>query len=257
MLFCMIEGFASSEEGVEIHYLDNEGTSRDLAPLVIVPGMMGLASFHETEMAQLLPRRVISITHRGLGKNLPIEPGQGSFAQRVSDIAAVVDHLKMERYFLYGFSRGVSLIVAHALKRPLEIQGLIIHDCEPTYPKISEKARDALISAARPHIPARTVIAYWQDSEAVDLTSQLKQISCSALIIRGEKEGSLLSLERAKAMKLLLKNSQLATLPNSAHELSEIDRDSFVSSLQCFMSEKSINHSLGRSNHSNHDSAFS
>jgi pimeloyl-ACP methyl ester carboxylesterase len=233
----MKEDFARSRDGLDIHFLENEGADSNLIPLVIVPGMMGLAGFHEREMKKLLPRRVITITHRGLGKNQPIHPGQGSFAQRATDIAAVTDYLGLKKYFLYGFSRGVSLALAHTLRHPRNVAGLIFHDCEPTYPKISEKWRDNLISANRPHMPAQTVTAYWQDSEAIDLTSRLVETTCPILILRGEKEGSLLPFEKANAMKQLLASVQLSSLPNSAHELADTDQELFVSSISRFMSE--------------------
>jgi pimeloyl-ACP methyl ester carboxylesterase len=234
----MKESYAKSKDNVLIHFLDNEGSDSSLPPLVVVPGMMGLAGFHERELQELLPRRVIAITHRGLGKSQVIEPGQGSFAARTSDIATVVEHLDLEKYFLYGFSRGVSLVVAHSLKSPQRVLGLILHDCEPTYPKISEKWRDMLIAANRPHIPAKTVEAYCKDSELVDLNSRLNELPCPTLILRGEKEGSLLPEAKAKEMKEFLQNSEIMSLPNSAHELADLDHALFVRSLEQFMIEQ-------------------
>jgi hypothetical protein len=67
----MKESFAKSRDGLDIHFLETKGADPALIPLVIVPGMMGLASFHEEEMKKLRPRRVVSITHRGLGKTQP------------------------------------------------------------------------------------------------------------------------------------------------------------------------------------------
>ena len=229
------EGFATSKESLKIHFLDNEGDDPRAIPFVIVPGMMGLADFHGEELRSLRPRRAVAFTHRGLGKSDPICVGQGSFSQRTSDIRTAVRDIGLRRYFLYGFSRGVAMAVAHALEYPSEIAGLILHDCTPVYAKISEKWRDALISANRPHIPAETVTAYWQDSEAVDLSARLTEISCRTLILRGEKEGSLLPSEQACALQELLPRSEISTLPNTAHELADEDRIRFIDTLNAFM----------------------
>jgi pimeloyl-ACP methyl ester carboxylesterase len=232
----MKDSFARAKDGVNIHYLESGDSNPSLAPLVFVPGMMGIAEHLAEEMEGLQPRRTIALTHRGLGKNQKIQPGSGSFAHRCSDIEAVVKHLDLPKYFLYGFSRGVPMAVAHALEHPMRVAGLILHDCEPSYLKVSEKWRDMLIAANRPHIPAETVTAYWQDSEAIDLNPRLPEIRCPTLIFRGEKEGSLLPLEQATKMQKALGSAEIVNLPNSAHELATGDRDIFLNAIRRFIS---------------------
>lgn len=235
----MREGFAKSPDGIEIQFLENVGFDPSLAPIVFVPGMMGTAEIHQQELTDLLPRRAISFTHRGLGKSQKIQSGQATFEKRASDTSTVVRHLGLDRYFLYGFSRGVSLAVAHALQHAAEVRGLILHDCDASYVKCSERWTDMLIKANLPHAPAETIMAYARDSQAVDLNPQLKELTCPTLIFMGEKEGSLLPPQKAEAMKTLLRKSEVISLPHSAHALDDEDRAHFLSHLRRFAQDNS------------------
>jgi pimeloyl-ACP methyl ester carboxylesterase len=169
----MKEAFAIAHDGVQVHFVDNEGGDSKRIPLIIVPGMLGIAEHHEIELQELSPRRVIAISHRGLGKSGPISVGQGSFQQRVSDVEAVVRHLELKEYFLYAFSRGVALAVAHALKHKNSIKGMILHDCEPIYVAPSEKWYQQMLSLQKSHVFPSTLEAYWQDAHRVELMESM------------------------------------------------------------------------------------
>lgn len=230
----MKESFAVTADNLKIHVLESEAFDSNLIPLVIVPGMMGIAEHYLRQLQDFSPRRVITFSHRGLGKSEIIRPGLGSFQQRCSDIDSVCSHLGLTRYILYGFSRGVPMIVAQTMAHPERVRGLVLHDCEPVYFKPPEKWRDAVIAAKQSHIPQETVIAYWQDAEMVNLMDQLPKIFCPTLLLRGEKEGSLLPLQRAQTMMGLIKSGKMNSLPHSAHELADEDRNLFIKTMQDF-----------------------
>lgn len=228
----MKEGFALNLDGVHIHYIDNEIHS-DLLPLFIVPGMMGVAEHHELELKNL-PRRVIAMSHRGLGQSQKISAGQGGFESRVGDIAAVVDHLELTNYLLQGYSRGVSLAVEHTLRHPRNVRGLILHDCPPRYVRPSESWRDRLLALQKPWMPSETVTAYWQDAEDVDLTPRLREIGCPTLLLRGALEGTMLSPEHADSLASMLPNGRVRVLAQSAHEIGPEDLGAYLSILRDF-----------------------
>lgn len=230
----MTENFAMTSDGISIHYIDNLGSDSTLTPLVIVPGMMGIAEHHQAEISGLSPRRVIAITHRGLGKSGKVSKGQCSFGQRVTDIEAVISKLGISQYILYGFSRGVPLVVDYAIKNQNAVKALILHDCEPIYVRPSEKWYKHLASLNKAHMPTETIEAYWQDGANVDLTSEMSKFRCPILAIRGALEGSLLSLEKAEKLLSQCQNGRIAVLENSAHEVSNGDKEAFIKHLSEF-----------------------
>lgn len=236
------DNFVTTRDGISIHYTDNLGSDATLVPLVIVPGMMGIAEHHQNEIRELLPRRVIAITHRGLGKSGKVLPGQCSFEQRAMDIEAVISKLGISQYILYGFSRGVALAVKHASKNLGSVKAMILHDCEPVYLRPSEKWCNHLKNLNRPHMPAETIEAYWQDGTNVDLTSELSKFSCPVLVIRGALEGSLLPPEKAEKLLSQVPSGQMAVLENSSHEVSSSDKDRFVTILKEFCRQVEIGH---------------
>ncbi|WP_413288258.1 alpha/beta fold hydrolase [Bdellovibrio sp. HCB337] len=229
----MKDQFAIASDGTQIHYLDNEGSDSAI-PLIIMPGMLGIAEHHQTEVAGLAPRRVIALSNRGLGKSGKVSPGMCSFEQRASDINAVVNALGLKEYVLYGFSRGVPLVVQHALQNPKAVKALVLHDCEPIYIRPSEKWRDHFSGLQKPHFSKETIEAYWADAANVDLTENLAALHLPVLLIRGALEGSLLPLEKAQALLSKLNQGQIQALENSSHEVSAEDRTNYLDLMRTF-----------------------
>lgn len=228
----MREGFALNLDGTRIHFIDN-GFHADALPLFIVPGMMGVAEHHQLELEHM-PRRVIAMSHRGLGRNAKISSGQGGFEARVGDIAAVVGHLELEDYLLYGFSRGVPMAAEHAIRYPRNVRGLILHDCVPRYARPSESWRDRLQAMQSPWMPAETVHAYWHDAEDVDLSSRLHEILCPTLLLRGALEGTMLPSAEAERLCESLPQGKIQVLAQSGHEIGAEDVGAYISILRDF-----------------------
>lgn len=233
----MNDHFAASSDGISIHYLDNGGSDPSLVPLLIVPGMMGIADHHEPELSSLAPRRVVALTHRGLGKSGSVKVGQCSFEQRALDVDAVVKDLGLKEYILYGFSRGVPLAVQHASLSPSAVKALIIHDCDPVYMRGSERWYNHLVSLQKPYMPAATVEAYWKDSDEVNLCARLNDFTFPVLLIRGALNGSLMSADTAESLLSRLQKGQIKVLANSAHEVADIDRDAYLAAIKAFCDE--------------------
>jgi pimeloyl-ACP methyl ester carboxylesterase len=231
------EGFATSKDDIQIHYVESETYDSSLAPLLVVPGMMGIAEHHHKEINDMAPRRCIAFSHRGLGKSGPIHSGQGSFHQRASDIETIARHLSLDRYFLYAFSRGVPIAVHHSLENASAILGLILQDCEPTYGRPSQKWLEHFLSVKPLHIPEATARAYWQDAEKIDFSDRLGEITAPTLFIRGEQPGSLLSREGAEVLEEKMAFAKVVSLPHSAHELAESDFSLFSSLLKNFLNQ--------------------
>jgi hypothetical protein len=102
-------------DGISIHCLSSSDYDSNFVPIVMVPGMLGTANSLSENIEYLSPRRVVTFSHRGIDKSGNIQIGQGNFASRCLNIEAVVKHFQLEQYYLYGFSRGVPLVIQHAL----------------------------------------------------------------------------------------------------------------------------------------------
>jgi hypothetical protein len=110
-----------------------------------------------------------------------------------------------------------------------------MHDCDPIYPKPNPKWKDLILEKNIPYILKETIEAYCEDAEAVNLIPNLNQLDCKTLIIKGEKEGSLLSKDAIAQITEKLAKFEIENLPNSAHGLSMEDSFLFQSSMTNFL----------------------
>lgn len=120
--------FVTAEDGVRIAY-DDQGAG---VPLVCLPGLTRNMADFETVLAGFGARaRVIRIDFRGRGASDHADPATYTPAHEARDVAAVLDHLGVERACILGTSRGglVALIMAVTLQDRLS--GVIFNDVGP------------------------------------------------------------------------------------------------------------------------------
>ena len=123
----------SDNNGVRIHSVDWAPTgATDALPLVFLPGGLGSAWQWEEEAVAATrgrfggrARRVVGVDRRGLGGSDAPEHGysQGDFA---SDVAAVVDDLRLDVFVLAGHSYGVSIALEYALRSAARVAALVL-----------------------------------------------------------------------------------------------------------------------------------
>lgn len=115
-------------DDIRIHYLD-AGTSRDGIALMLIPGWSMDATIWAAQIAEFSrTHRVVAIDPRSQGQSS--KPTQGNTPRaRAGDIAAVMEHLSLDRVVLVGWSQGVQDVAAYVDRfGTSRIAGLVLVD---------------------------------------------------------------------------------------------------------------------------------
>jgi len=125
--------FCTSADGTRIAY----ATLGEGPPLVFVPAWAGnLESDWEDPdsravLESLSQRRLyVSFDRRGVGASQR-EVDDFSLEAQVADVAAVVDHLRLERFDLWGLLDSAAISVAYAAQNPERISRLVVWAAYP------------------------------------------------------------------------------------------------------------------------------
>jgi pimeloyl-ACP methyl ester carboxylesterase len=232
-LFC-------DNDGVGIHAIVTRG-SGDIPPLVVVPGMIGTAEEYAAIMAPMLTRPAVFISIRGRGASDSPERGY-SFADQVSDVAAVVEQLELRRFHLFGHSIGGALALGYAIEQPEWIVSLAISDYGPRYPTYGDAWVEGVLAAQDPRITEHAVRQLAEESEKLDMSGDLERMKCPVLITRGSERGSLLDDEAASLYTRNLRNPRIEVLAGAAHSPFNPTPEPFMSLLDEFCSTSEAPH---------------
>ncbi len=218
---------------VRLHCLAQESDS-PLTPFLIVPGTFGVAEDYIQEMEALAPRRCIAVSLRGRGQS--DAPASGyRFEDHVADLAAAAAQLGDERFAMMGYSMGAAYALGFAAQQMRKIAGLIVGDYPARYralsPKWAERAVASMPERARPEVAA----ALQRESSEVLLWDSLSSIDCPVMILKGGQPGSLITAEVAATYLERLKDAEIVTLDQNAHELWRPDFDSYIGAIRSFL----------------------
>lgn len=228
-----INKWANSEH-VKINFLENIAYDKRLTPLVYVPGALNYAEQSVELLKEFESRRSISISLRGRGKSDAPTFGY-SFAKHVKDIEAVIKESKVQNYCLMAYSMGVPYAIKFA-SNSSEIKGLIICDYPAKYPSIPKSWSERVLESSYINKVTKHVVEGIQkESESITLYNDLKRIQVPVLIIKGGREGSLLSDGEAEKYKDFLQNLVVKELADSGHELWEPEKERFLQLINDFL----------------------
>ncbi len=132
------------EDGLDLHYAAY-GMELD-APAIVFLNGMSQSTLHWKSIARALSDRwrVVTYDARGQGKT-PVGDLELTLERHAHDLAALLDHLGLERAHLAGFSHGARVALGFANHHPERLDRLVL--CSAT---------------ARPTALARTIIASWR-----------------------------------------------------------------------------------------------
>jgi pimeloyl-ACP methyl ester carboxylesterase len=106
-------------------YIDDEGQGG--VPVIFIHSFGGSTKQWNDQLAHLRPgRRAIAFDLRGHGQSDGSAGYDYSVESLMSDIAAVVDTLKLDRFVLVGHSMGGSAAIDYAGRNPQKVAGLLL-----------------------------------------------------------------------------------------------------------------------------------
>lgn len=224
-------------EGVQIHY-EAAGSG---PPVLITHGFGSSTKAWEGQAETLSDAyRIITWDMRGhAGTDSPVDPAQYSEAATVDDMAAILDHLGIEKAVIGGLSLGGYMSLAFNLKYPGRVRALMLFDTGPGYnnPKgreawnetafrraerFEQKGLDALGQGAEVRISvhrsaeglakaARGMLAQFNDS----VIRSLEQIEVATLVLVGANDEPFLGATDYMANKI--PGATKVVIPGAGH----------------------------------------
>jgi len=193
-----IEGFANNK-GVNIYYIDNGIKNSKKTPLLICPGLSECAKDYIKLINRITDRRCVALSFRGRG--ISDSPSSGySLKDHISDIEAVVEELDLKEICVLGISRGVSYELGYCSLNPHKVKGLIITEYPPKHKRaLNEWTEESIEIYNRNRefmsINYDVLKSIERESENISFNTDLKKITCPALILKGNLKDSLLKDE--------------------------------------------------------------
>jgi len=224
-------------EGVQIHY-EAAGSG---PPELITHGFGSSTKAWEGQAETLSDAyRIITWDMRGhAGTDSPVDPAQYSEAATVDDMAAILDHLGIEKAVIGGLSLGGYMSLAFNLKYSERVRALMLFDTGPGYnnPKgreawnetafrraerFEQKGLDALGQGAEVRISvhrsaeglakaARGMLAQFNDS----VIRSLEQIEVATLVLVGANDEPFLGATDYMANKI--PGATKVVIPGAGH----------------------------------------
>jgi esterase len=133
--------------GLRIHYL--EWGAANAPPVVCVHGYTGSADAFNALARHFQHRlRIIAPDVRGHGESEWSPEGAYGYLDQMSDVAALVDRLELERFALIGTSMGGVIAMAYAAAHARRLKSLVINDVGPEVEQGSQRITQTV--GARP-----------------------------------------------------------------------------------------------------------
>ncbi len=120
----------STDKQATIHFFDiNETEQEKPSTLFLIHGTGASSSTWQSVLQPLKEKyRVVAIDLRGHGDSEAGIDAEYSTETMVSDVEAVMKHLKLDSVVFIGHSVGVRVVVPYSAKHPEQVRGLILED---------------------------------------------------------------------------------------------------------------------------------
>ncbi|MCW5317456.1 alpha/beta fold hydrolase [Nostoc sp. KVJ3] len=254
--------------GIDLFY-DIKGTGE---PLLLIAGFLCDHAYWSLIMPSLISQyQVIRLDNRGMGRS-SAPKSQYSLKQMARDVAALLDHLAIDKVHLVGHSMGGQIAQELVLAHPEKVQSLMLLSslakgdglfnsiietwgelCDKVDLKLYEKVvlpwifTDTFYSipemiegliefAIRYPFPPATHSLYYH-SQAIlecDTTDRLQKIHCPTLVLVG-KQDILTPLKFSQQLTQGIPNAELVVLDTGGHGFLIESPDTVISAMLNFL----------------------
>jgi pimeloyl-ACP methyl ester carboxylesterase len=126
-----MRSFFVKNGSVDLHVLENGAPSRQTPSLLVIGGLWEPAE-RAIPLLSDVPGHVVAVSFRGRGLSSTPKSGY-ALGDHLSDIAAVVEHCRLQGYCILGFSRGAAYALGWSLQQQRNMRGLIVVDQPPVH----------------------------------------------------------------------------------------------------------------------------
>jgi pimeloyl-ACP methyl ester carboxylesterase len=229
-----VDGFFTASDGVKIHYLEAGKATAPGAPVILIHGFSGTAhgNWFLNGIADALAAKhwVVAIDCRGHGKSDKPHDAKKYGPQMSEDIIELMDHLKISKAHVHGYSMGGFITTQLLAKHPerfltaayggsgvfevkQEWKDKVPADKPERDPKEAEASKTLAGNPDRDTRALAAVQAYeWKPGERGEI--DLTKIKIPVFAINGELDGPNAKTHR---MQRELVNFKSVVLPGKSH----------------------------------------
>ncbi len=163
--------------GLSIH-VEMEGDPH-LPAIVFLHGFTGTASTWNEVRKELEGKyRTIAIDLTGHGKtSIPDKPERYSMEEQIKDLEALFGHLKLDSFYLVGYSMGGRISLAYTINYPERVKALILESSSPglseEQDRAARKAADKLLASKIIEEGITTFVDKWENIPLFDSQKSL------------------------------------------------------------------------------------
>jgi len=221
-------------------------------PLVVAPGWISNLQLHWDAEG---PRRFWESLSRHHSLIRYDKPGTGLSDRdvedldpeaRVRDISALVDHLNLDKFSIFGWSEGGPLAVAYAARNPHRVDHIVLYGAFARW-WVPAKAVEPMIQMIRHQwgagsaamtalfVPSNDAdqVAYWtqlqrdsaspqtaakmlEENKTIDVREGAAQLACSALVLHRDKD-QIVPVDNGRELAALIPESDFVLLSGENH----------------------------------------
>ena len=226
---------------LKLNYIDNGVERFNKVPLLICPGLSEECTDYLGLVNEISDRRCIALTFRGRGKSCN-EIDSYTLENHIEDIESVVNELKLDKFCLMGYSRGVSYVLGYSILNPNKLSGLILGEYPAEHKRMHNGWAKEQMGVYESHdipisITYDVLKKIERDSRYEDFSINLNKIKCPALILKGLEEDTLLpEVEINRYINNLGGNSiRIEKFSKSGHDIISNEFHEIVLAIQNFL----------------------
>ncbi|MGL4912284.1 MAG: alpha/beta fold hydrolase [Romboutsia sp.] len=236
----IIQGMANND-AIKIHYIENQIKDSKKVPLLICPGLSESAKDYLNIIESINDRRCIAMSFRGRGKSDSPQNGY-TLEDHIKDITSVVEELYLNQFCIMGYSRGVSYALGYSILNNNLLKGLILGEYPAEHKKMPRGWAKESMEFYKTHcdsisIEYEVLKSIEEESKQVNFKEQLSNITCKTLILKGETEETLLTMEDISDYlnNLNSKYIKVKRFEKAGHDIKEDDFENLIEVLKEFL----------------------